>query len=165
MSQAFVILFVSISIQGHCFQEVQSYILCQSAVMHALSLLWSDKMIGRGWEVGIIQRVAPAGCNQRPPELFDIQRSRRSWPPLSCPITSLSPVTTLLTKKKIWLADFMFEPESNYWVMLKNTCGRTTSHLLLSQWFRWLLVGATLDLSDWFPVGLFFVVVLLCWCV
>lgn len=67
MSQAFVILFVSISIQGHCFQEVQSCILCQSAVMHAVSLLWSNKMIGRGWEEGIIQRVAPAGCNRRPP--------------------------------------------------------------------------------------------------
>lgn len=80
MSQAFVILFVSISIQGHCFQEVQSSILCQSAVMHAVSLLWSDKMIGRGWEEGIIQRVAPAGCNRCPPELFDIQRSHRSWP-------------------------------------------------------------------------------------
>lgn len=80
MSQAFVILFMSISIQGHCFQDVKSSILCQSAVIHAVSLLWSDKMIGRGWEEGIIQRVAPAGCNRRPPELTDIQRSHRSWP-------------------------------------------------------------------------------------
>lgn len=99
---------------GHCVQEERSDILCQYIIMHAVSLLWFDKMIGGGWEEGIIQCVAPAGWTWCP-------RSSLIYREASVLATShLSPVHSHHCHESqhwltiIWLADFMFElSESN----------------------------------------------------
>lgn len=117
-----------------------------------LIVFWQDDwkmMRGRYKAVCGTSRLAPMS-----PELFDIQKSHRSWPPLPCPLISLSQVASLADTYLIgWLHVWMLE--SNYSVTLNDMC------LIGQDWIcSRLLVRWLVDLSGWFSMA--FVVFMLC---
>lgn len=114
------------SVSVHGVREAHSEILCQYIIMH-VGLLWPDKMIGGGWEEGIIQCVAPAGWTWCPRGPL-ISREARRPPDTShlspCPLRSLSPVSTtpadtyLIGWLHVWTRQTLIALVSTRWHVL-----------------------------------------------
>lgn len=79
------------------------------------------KMIGGGWEEGVIQCVAPAGWTQYTWSCLIKHSGPGHLPPLACPLTSLSLVATLADTYLIgWLHVWTLRKQS-HWLTTNDT--------------------------------------------
>lgn len=137
-------------------------IFCGTIIMHAVSLFWTDRMIGKGWEEGVIQCVAPAGWTWCPPESFDIEKSCQSPSPLPCPLRSLSLVRTMADTYLIcWLHVWTFREQSFFGDSQWRVFDRMILYLFLLilamivWYFAWPLTAILCCLFFWLHACLF----------